>query len=238
MCRLLIQVEGETEETFVKNILAHHLYDYGYSKVDARLLGRARMRANRGGICSWLIVREEILNRLKEDRGVIVSTMVDYYGLPQTGEQAWPGRHEASTLAFNDKARTIEAALLEDICEGMGDNFNRNRFIPYVMMHEFESMLFSDCRLFGKGINRPDLIPRLEAFRNQFLTPEEINDSPETAPSKRIKSLIPEYQKPLQGLSAISKIGLETIRTECPHFREWLCKLEGLPNHNTPTIDY
>jgi hypothetical protein len=227
MCRLLIQVEGETEETFVNNILTPHLYNYGYSKVGARLLGKARMRANRGGICSWLIVRKEILNRLKEDRGAIITTMVDYYGLPRTGEQAWPGRYEASNLAFNDKAHTIEAALLEDICKDMGDNFDRNRFIPYVMMHEFEGMLFSNCELFGNGINRPDLIPQFQAIRNQFLTPEEINDSPETAPSKRIKSLIPGYQKPLLGLSAILEIGLDTIRTECPHFREWLEHLEG-----------
>jgi hypothetical protein len=74
MCRLLIQVEGETEETFVNNILTPHLYNYGYSKVGARLLGKARMRANRGGICSWLIVRKEILNRLKEDRGTFFAS--------------------------------------------------------------------------------------------------------------------------------------------------------------------
>jgi hypothetical protein len=227
MCRLLVQVEGETEETFVNKILTPHLYNYGYSKVGARLLGNARMRAYRGGICSWPTVRKEILNRLKEDQGAIITTMVDYYGLPQTGEQAWPGRHEANTLPFNNKAHTIEAALLEDICSFMGDNFNQNRFIPYVMMHEFEGLLFSNCELFGNGINRPDLIPQLQAIRNQFVNPEEINDSPNTAPSKRIKTLIPEYQKPLLGISAILEIGLETIRVECPHFREWLERLES-----------
>jgi Domain of unknown function (DUF4276) len=96
-------------------------------------------------------------------------------------------------------------------------------------MHEFEGLLFSDCSRFGQGIGRSDLIPRFQNIRNSFATPEEINDSPITAPSKRIIDLLPEYEKPLFGTLAILEIGLNTIRAECPHFRQWLDRLEAWP---------
>ena len=81
----------------------------------------------------------------------------------------------------------------------MGGGFGRNRFVPYVMMHEFEALLFSDCEQFGRGIGRPDLAASFQGIRDQFASPEEIDDSPETAPSKRVESLVAGYQKPLLG---------------------------------------
>jgi len=229
MSRLLIHVEGETEETFVNAVLAQHLCSYGYTKVSARLVGNARIRDRRGGIRAWTAVRKDILNHLKEDPNCLATTMVDYFALPQTGERAWPGRQAAGYLPFIQKASTVEAALLTDICEDLGDGFDPNRFIPYVMMHEFEGLLFSDCERFGRGIGRPDLVAQFQAIRNQFATPEEINDSPLTAPSKRVEALVQGYEKPLLGSLAVLEIGLGAIRAECPHFREWLERLEAWP---------
>ena len=60
-----------------------------------------------------------------------------------------------------------------------------------------------------------------------FSSPEEINDSPETAPSKRVEALIPGYQKPLMGTLAALEIGLEKIRDACPHFNNWLSQIEA-----------
>jgi hypothetical protein len=51
-------------------------------------------------------VRKDIVNHLREDQASIATIMVDYYGLPQTGLQAWPGRSQASELAFPEKARS------------------------------------------------------------------------------------------------------------------------------------
>ena len=150
MNRLLIHVEGETEETFVNEVLSPHLYAQGY-------------------------------------------------------------------------VTEIEIAM---------GSFRQARFIPYVMMHEFEGLLFSDCRRFGAGIGREDLIPELQSIRDQFGTPEEINDSPITAPSKRILNLVPGYQKPLLGSLAALEIGLEAIRGQCPFFNRWLARLESLPELN------
>lgn len=228
MNRLLIHVEGETEETFVNEILCPYLYRHGYSMISARIVGNARQRDRRGGIRAWSAVRKDIVNHLKEDPTCLATTMVDYYALPQKNDRAWPGREVSGTLPFAQKAATVEKALLTDICHEMGHDFNTRRFIPFVIMHEFEGLLFSDCYGFGRGIGRPELGADFQAIRDQFSSPEEINDSPVTAPSKRVEELVPGYEKPLLGSLAVLEIGLDAIRTECPHFREWLACLEGM----------
>ena len=230
MARLLVHVEGETEETFVDAALKPHLIRYGYSQVSARLLGNARQRDRRGGIRGWNSVRDDILNHLREDTGCLVTTMVDYYALPQTGIKAWPGRADAGKLPFFQKAPTVQNALLADIATAMGGNFDPARFVPYVIMHEFEGLLFSDCDRFGVGIGRLDLAPLFRAIRDAFNSPEEINDSPDTAPSKRVEALVPGYEKPFHGNLAVLEIGLDTIRAECPLFRQWLERLEVWPH--------
>ena len=227
MARLLIHVEGETEETFVNEALAPHLYKFGFQKVSARLLGNARNRDRRGGIRAWNAVRNDILNHLKEDPECLATTMVDYYALPQSGQKAWPGRNAAGGLPFAHKASTEQTALHTDICAELGDRFDPRRFIPYVMMHEFEGLLFSDCKRFSEAIGRPDLESHFQTIRDNFGTPEEINDSPLTAPSKRVEGLVPGYAKPFLGVLAALDIGLEKIRNECPLFQAWLERLEA-----------
>ena len=93
-------------------------------------------------------------------------------------------------------------------------------------MHEFEGLLFSDCAAFARGIGQPQIEIHLKAIRNQFATPEDIDDSPLTAPSKRVEAIISGYTKPLFGVLAALEIGLDKIREACPHFRAWLEKLE------------
>ncbi len=229
MARVLIHVEGQTEEAFVNEVLAAHLYGYGYAKVSARLIGNARQRDRRGGIRSWSAVRKDILRHLKEDADCLSTTMVDFYALPHTGDGAWPGRARAVHLAFRDRALAVEGALLADIRDEMGAGFETRRFLPYVVMHEFEGLLFSDTTRFAQGIGRADLVPALAAIREQFASPEEINDSPQTAPSKRVVELVPGYEKPLMGTLAVLEIGLEAIRRECPLFRAWIERLEQWP---------
>ena len=118
--------------------------------------------------------------------------------------------------------------MLQDICQAMGDGFDPNRFVPFVIMHEFEGLLFSDCERFSRGVGVPGLHARFQAIRDQFGSPEEINDSSTTAPSKRVIQLLPGYQKLLMGTLAALEIGLDVIRAECPHFRGWLERLENV----------
>ena len=111
----------------------------------------------------------------------------------------------------------------------MASDFDRKRFIPYVAMHEFEALLFSDCDRFGQGIGRADLSQKFQEIRDQFASPEEIDDSPDTAPSARVAELVPGYRKPLMGSLAALQVGLYSMRSACPNFRRWVETLERLP---------
>ena len=187
-------------------------------------MGNPRQR-QRGGIRKWPSVRTDIINHLKEDPGCVATTMVDYYGLPPE----WPGRTESKGLGtVQDKVQYLQDTLLKNLVGEIGTGFNPQRFVPFVVMHEFEGLLFSDCAAFSRGIYRPDLESAFRKIREQFATPEEINDSPDTAPSKRVKGIVPGYEKPLLGLHAVLEIGLARIRAECQHFDGWLKHLESL----------
>ena len=136
---------------------------------------------------------------------------------PFAGPGAWPGRLQAARHgSSSEKAATVEDALSEDLALEMGSGFDQRRFLPYVAMHEFEALLFSDCDRFGQGIGRPELTPKFQEIRNQFASPEEIDDSPDTAPSTRVEELVPGYQKPFMGSLAVLNIGLECDSLRLP----------------------
>jgi hypothetical protein len=99
-------------------------------------------------------------------------------------------------------------------------------------LHEFEGLLFSDPAAFARGINQLNLAGQLQSIRQGFPTPEDIDDSPITAPSKRVLQLCPSYRKVLNGTQAAAAVGINTMRRECPHFRNWLDRLEQLGAQN------
>jgi hypothetical protein len=226
MSRLLIHVEGQTEEDFVNVVLRNYLVHAGYQSVSARIIGNARLRRLRGGIRPWPPVKKDIINHLRQDSGCLATTMVDYYGLPKEGNGAWPGRAEATHMEASEKAPHVQSALFGDLAGEIEADFNPDRFIPFVVMHEFEALLFSDCAAFADGIGRRDLEPALQSIRDSFESPEDINDSFVTSPSKRIESLVPGYEKPLFGILAVLEIGLDRIRAQCRHFDGWIESLE------------
>ena len=180
-------------------------------------MSRARPRS-----CSS--ARRHVVQHLRRDVGAVSTTMLDDYGLPDD----WPARTRGGPSA-RDTARDIENALLAEVRQSMGPRFRDGRFLPNLLVHEFEALLFSDCFRFARAIDRADLREKMEAIRNAAGGPEEIDDSPETCPSARVNNLVPEYEKPLHGNLAALEIGISRIRRECPHFGEWLDRLEALP---------
>ena len=224
MTRLVCIVEGQTEGTFVQNTLEQPLYTAGYHQVWPILMGNPTGERS-GGIRSWDLVRSDIERWLIGSQDLVVTTMVDYYGMPDS----WPGRAQARLLRdISLQADTIQRAMLADITQRL-PNIHPRRFVPYVMMHEFEALLFSDPERFAMAIRRPELAPHFWTIRNGFPTPEHINDSRLSHPSARILAKMPEYQKVLLGNRAAEAIGLTTIRQECRLFHRWLDQLESLP---------
>ncbi|MEO1332759.1 MAG: DUF4276 family protein [Myxococcota bacterium] len=222
MKRLLVHVEGQTEETFVNKVLAPYLYTHGFSRVAARKVGNPRL-VQRGGVQSWDSVRRDILRHLKDDTAAFGTTMFDFYGLPKS----WPGRTQTASLGPQQCAAEVETAILADVERALGSATGPARFVPYIVMHEFEGLLFSDCDALAEAVDR-SLVAELRGIRDAFPTPEHINDSIETAPSKRLAKLKRGYQKVLAGERAMSRMGLEIVIQECPGFARWIQRLKQL----------
>lgn len=220
MSRVVAIVEGQTERTFVRDVLAPWL---GWKGVllTARLIGRP---GHKGGIGDFGRAKNEIASLLKQESGTIITTMFDFYGMPKT----WPGRAEASRVSHDHKARTVEQAIKVALKAHLGSAFDEGRLLPYVQMHEYEALLFSQPNAISAVMRAEDSLAELEEIRNSFETPEHINDTPETAPSKRLEAIFPFYQKTFHGILASKVIAIETMRRECPHFDEWLTTLESL----------
>jgi hypothetical protein len=110
-------------------------------------------------------------------------------------------------------------------------NFDRRFVLPYVQRHEFEGLLFSDIEQFQWVMDGWDEQTRsqLQAVKADFATPEDINNSRITAPSKRILKIFGNhYDKVVHGSMIASEIGLAAIRAACPEFNNWVATLETM----------
>ena len=217
MSKVLILVEGQTEEAFVKHLLApclreHHVHLVPVIVATKRLLTGDKKR---GGFVPYVRLRAEILRLLKDSSAARVTTMLDYYGLAPE----FPGREKPAGKTALEKVAWVEAAWAKDI--------NQSRFVPYLALHEFEAMLFTEPAAIANCLGLPGLEAPLQSIRAAFSTPEDINDHEETAPSKRLGSLFPGYNKPFYGELISERIGIERIKAECVHFAAWLERLES-----------
>ncbi len=68
----------------------------------------------------------------------------------------------------------------------------------------------------------------LKTIEDTYDTPEHINTTPTSAPSKRLKKIYPSYDKVFLGSLISDQIGLDTIKSQCAHFSTWINKLENL----------
>jgi hypothetical protein len=220
MSRVLILVEGQTEQTFVEEVLAPALGLKGI-EVRPKVIGKP---GHKGGVGEWQRAKREIMALLKQSRNSFCTTMFDYYGMPDS----WPGRTSARFVPPSQRASRVEAAIHEEVSAEMGESFDARRFIPYLEMHEFEAMLFSDCSALAEAVGRPDMNCEFQKIADEFGSPEEIDDDPMDAPSKRIEKVIPGFRKRHTGNLAARKMGLPCIRTKCPHFDQWVRKLEAI----------
>jgi len=150
------------------------------------------------------------------------TTMVDYHALPSN----FPGRGALPpTLNAFDRVVRLEDELSRDIAERLDELPVSQRFVPYVQLHEFEALLFSDPAAFQEAFpGNPRVVDQLTAIRAQFASPEEIDGDLRTIPSRRILDILPDYQKPVAGLLVARRIGLAAIRRECGHFNDWLTR--------------
>lgn len=224
MIRVHVICEGQTEEMFVKEILSGFFSSRGICLIPT-LIGKP---GHKGGNFKFDRLFTDVRARLLGDKTSYCTTFFDFYGLPEN----FPGKQEAlGCLTFQKKAQRVLDVMSDELREKLGEESLR-RFIPYIQMYEFEGLLFSAPDVLAQAIYKPDLKLEFQKIRDKFTTPEEINNSPLCAPSKRIKKLYSGYDKPIHGSLAAIEIGLNTIRSECHIFDSWLNRIEKLQGIN------
>ncbi len=205
MIRLAVAVEGPTEEEFVKRLLAVHLQGRRVETTPVSLDGNVTVQK----------LAQHVAN-LVWQKYHYVTSLVDFYG--------FRGKDDLTP-------DQLQCAVSQEVNKLIRKSWNQTRVFPYVQRHEFEGLLFSNVERFTT-LPTEDVdaacVQELRRIRRQFPTPEDINDSPNNAPSKRISALIPKYSKRVDGPLVAEETGLCRIRAQCPRFHKWLTRLESL----------
>lgn len=217
-------VEGKTEGIFISKLLAPHLARLNVYMTPIII----SKPGEKGGDVRFGRVKNDIGLHLKQRTGTYLTLFMDYYGL----KTDWPGLDEAKKRPLaKDRAEAVNRATRNAVCRLFPERRAERRFIPYVAMHEFEALLFSAPEILASRLQvKPALIANIVA---KCGSPEEIDDSPDTAPSKRLIQLSNGFRKTTTGIAVAEDIGLSAIRARCPLFDEWLTAIERLPESET-----
>jgi len=210
MIRVAISVEGQTEEEFCKNLLTPFFRKYGIEMTPI-IITTSKDRCGRkhkGGCININRIQNEISKLLPSFD--YVTTFYDFYG-------------------FSDRP-VDDVDELEQIIFGL---FNNSRFIPYIQKYEFETLLFSKPEYYRDYFDTDkiteEMIRVISSFQNDI---ESINDSPNTAPSKRLEKLFKEigeeYDKVFYGAGIAQDLGIDTIRQKAHRFNKWVEKIQSL----------
>ena len=222
MIEVIVFAEGQTEEQFIKQVVApalRHLQVF----VKPLLLHTSQMA--KGGAVTFDRLKLNARNTLRQSPNAVLSTFLDLYAL----DLDFPASGEAKKKPdVYSRATCLQDALHEAIVAHVG--CRPERFIPHIQPYEYEGLLFSDVEaLCAVEPTWENCVGALIEVRLSVATPEHINDGFETKPSKRLENLLkPAYKKTRHGPLAAERITLVTIETECLHFRGWMEKLRAL----------
>ncbi len=213
-------VEGKTEEIFINALLSPYL-----SKKNIFMCATQISKpGQKGGDVRFKRMKNDIEIHLKQSSDTYITTFIDYYGVKE-----WPGLELLPQQATSEQiSKIVNGATKEEVIKLFPNQNAKHRFIPYMAIHEFESLLFSDSIKLSKelGINEREVNDILK----EFGSPESINNSPQTAPSKRLDawSKKGKFPKTTTGITIAIDIGIESMRVKCPLFDTWLKELEQI----------
>lgn len=228
MIRVNVIAEGQSEMHFAQGPLNKYLGGNPYIISYALLTSRDKhtKRPHRGGIPNYQKAKNDIIIALKEKSKPYVSTMFDFFQLPSD----FPGYQKSLQCSDHlESVHILESSMQADIAKSLPNQDVDHRFIPYIQLHEFEALLFTDIQILKNeycSLEEKSRIDQLyESTKN--IPPEDINHGEETAPSKRLLAAV-DYKKGKLPSDLLEAITIKTIRQRCPHFSEWLDRLQAL----------
>ena len=221
MSEVVVIVEGLTEKIFIKDMITPYLAQRGIYVTPTEV----SKPGQKGGDVRFARVKHDLELHLKQRRDTFVTLFVDFYGIGND----WPGIEEARRKKIPAKiAEAVNTATMEAVQSLFGQTDPNRRFIPFVAVHEFEALLFSDAGILAAELGiKPE---KVVAILRECGEPEKINNSSETAPSKRLESLSGDrFKKTSTGIAIARAVGLSKMRAACPLFDAWISTLENLP---------
>ncbi len=223
MSRVVVVCEGETEEEFVRDVLAPGFYGLGLY-LEPQMVETSP--GHRGGALNYDRVKPHLRNTLRQNSAPVVTTLFDLYKL----DKRFPGFERSRGISdLRQKLDVLRGELHADVVAAAG--CQPDRFIPYIQPYEFEALLFSDVPTLTRvepGWQAAN--DALAAARAAAESPEHINDRPETKPAAHLERELrnPSYRKRRHGPIAAQKIGLARIEAECAFFAAWLAQIRML----------
>jgi Domain of unknown function (DUF4276) len=213
-------VEGKTEQIFIEQILKPYLAE----KMIFVSATQVTKPGQKGGDVRFSRIKKDLELHLKQRQDTWVTTLVDYYGTKE-----WPGLDKVAPNWRPDQiAQCINDATRAEVNAFCGQQQSDRRFIPFMAMHEFEALLFSDSAILAKALDINEEI--VTNVLKQCGEPEAINNSAQTAPSKRLDawSKNGSFAKTTLGIAIASKIGIVQMRKKCPLFNAWIAEFENI----------
>jgi hypothetical protein len=222
MVEVIVFAEGPTEEQFIKRVVAPALQPL---RVFLKPQMLKTSQEARGGAINFDRLKFNARNTLRQQPTAVLTTLLDLYGLDST----FPGFEEAKTKPdLHSRVMHLNAALHQELVAYVG--CRPERFIAHIQPYEFEGLLFSDTLALSQTEPGWQMgMVKLAAVRAEFETPEHINNSYETKPSRRLEQLLqPGYKKTRHGPLAAERVTLSAMEKECQHFRLWMEALRHL----------
>jgi len=224
--RICIIAEGQSEMQFIDSVVSPYVYSRN-SRIEKI------WPINSGGVgktesIGYQKIKRVITTQMRSDNSAVYTTMFDYYRFPKVNI---PGFTYEPYPDPYQKAKVREDAFRNAIySEEKLASFNDNiTFHPFLMLHEYETLMFCDLSKLGHVREGNDAaIRKLMKDVEHIENIELINDNQLTAPSKRIANVIKGYAKPSMGLAVTKSIGIEMMLTKCQHFKEWIDWMIGL----------
>ena len=227
---LFLVVEGFSEAGFFIPFLAEHLATLGID-LHVPVIGKGSAK---GGMKfrAFDNMCQELARFLADRRRPYVSTFFDYYGLPSGQRLGWDF---VPTTKATRGVDGIETRLREGVVKAAGAD--AERFVPYIQMHELEALFFAQPGTLAETLGMPEQTGIFETIVTECKGCESINDSPTTAPSKRLQQHCPRYVKGRSSAAHAPRLGarldLRAVRAACPRFSAWLTQIEALAGLRT-----
>jgi hypothetical protein len=217
MKRVLILVEGQTEEQFIKTVLAPYLWQYQVAMMPTVITTKRMLSGSdhKGGLLRFTHLRQDMQRLFGDSNAVLFTTFIDYYGLPSD----FPGIETATSPDPYKRVEHLEQML--------GEFFGNRRFLPFLMLHEFEAFCFVDPCFTAQVMGSVEKAAGLSSACRHASGPEKINQGSKTHPARRLEAVFPGYSKVIDGVDIAARIGVEKLRMACPHFNEWLDRVIG-----------